>query len=87
MSRNIALAVDVDVRVIQRQAGSHKQFEVVHDLFVQLRMVDRRRKTVQIGHKQIDLVVVGMVFCHVDEGQQRPEVVADVQIVVGAEAG
>jgi hypothetical protein len=82
---HVALAVDMDVLVVQWQTGSRKQLYVVQNLRLQLAVVNRRRKAVQIRYEQIDLIVAGVVFGHVNKRQKRAEVIANMKIIIGSQ--
>lgn len=47
-------------------------------------MVYRRSEAVQIRYEQVDLVVAGTLACHVDNGEQSTQIVANMKIIIGA---
>ena len=87
MRGHVTLTVQVNAIIIERQASGDIDAGVVHDTVVQLAMVDRRRETVQVGDEHVDIVLVRVFFRHVDHREHCSEIVANVQVVVGTDAG
>ena len=85
--RDAALTVQMNRLVVQRQSGSRINPGVVEDAVIQLTMINRRGEAVKIGDEQIDIVIGRAAFRHIDNRQNGPKIIANVNIVVGAHAG
>ena len=69
--------------VVQRQAGGHKQLQIVKYLGLQFAMVYGGSEAMQVRHKQIDLILLGVLFGHINYWQKRAEIIANMKIVIG----
>lgn len=60
------------------QSGRHIHSGVVHDAGLQLAVVNRCGKTVQVGYEKVYVILFAAAFSHVDYRQQCAEIIADV---------
>ena len=87
MGWDAALTVQMNRLVVQRQSGSCINPGVVEDAVVQLTMINRRGEAVKIGDKQINIKISRVALSHIDNRQNCAEIIANVNIIVGAHTG
>ena len=86
MRRDKTLAVNKSIFVSSVEPSSDEILKVFEGVGIQRRMVDWRRKTVQIWHKHVDLVLSCVFFLHLHHWHERTEIITERWLFVGAHA-
>ena len=87
MRRNIALTIQKDILIVERQASRSIHTRIVHYCVSQAGKINWRRETMKIRDKHIYLIISRFSFGHINHRQHRPKIIADMQIVIRSYAG
>ena len=85
--RHAALAIDVNVGIIDIKAGRDVIFDTFDNLIIKLAVIDRRSKRVEVWHEHINLRIGSVFVGKINHRRISAQKVAESWFFIGADAG